>query len=167
MIPIRHITTDDAATFSAHMKQLDQETPYMVFEPDERQTTVEQMREMLQKTVKAENKTILVAADGDTIVGHIAVLGGSYRRIRHKGHIVIGILDGYTGQKLGTRLFEAAEIWARQVGLTRLELTVMAHNQRGIALYEKMGFIIEGKHPLAMMVAGQPVEEYSMGKLLG
>ena len=139
MIPIRHITTDDASEFLAHMKQLDQETPYMVFELDERQTTVEQMREMLQKTVEAATKTILVAVDGDKIVGHIAVLGGSYVHIRHKGHIVIGILDEYTGQKLGTRLFEAAESWARQVGLRRLELTVMAHNQRGIALYEKMG----------------------------
>lgn len=166
MIPIRHITPDDAAAFLAHMKQLDQETPFMMFEPDERTTTVDQMREMLQKTHDADNQTILVAVAGEKIVGHIAIMGGSQRRIWHKAHIVIGILDNYTGQKIGTRLFKDAEKWARKVGLYRLELTVMKHNSRAIALYKKMGFRQEGRHPRSMFVDDNFWDEFSMGKIL-
>jgi RimJ/RimL family protein N-acetyltransferase len=166
MTTIRHITPDDAAAFLTHMKQLDQETNMMMYEPDERTTTPDQMREMLQKTHDADNQTIFVAVDGDNIVGHLAIIGGEHQRTRHRAHIVIGILDDYTGQKIGTRLFEAAEEWAREIGLTRLELTVMEHNQRGIALYQKMGFSVEGQHPCTMVVDGHFVDELSMGKIL-
>jgi Acetyltransferases, including N-acetylases of ribosomal proteins len=48
--------------------------------------------------------------------------------------------------------------------LTRLELTVMVHNERAIALYKKMGFEIEGTKKRSMRIDGQYVDEYYMAK---
>jgi RimJ/RimL family protein N-acetyltransferase len=81
-------------------------------------------------------------------------------------HIVIGILQSYSGQGIGKRMFQALEEWAVKQGLHRLELTVMAHNQRGIALYQRMGFQVEGVKRDDLFVDGGYVDQYMMAKLL-
>ncbi|HYF94677.1 MAG TPA: GNAT family N-acetyltransferase [Symbiobacteriaceae bacterium] len=87
-------------------------------------------------------------------------------RNRHMACIWIGVLQAYAGRGVGTRLFEALEAWARENGLHRLELTVMAHNAAGVALYRKMGFEIEGARRDSLRVDGAWVDEYAMAKLL-
>ena len=39
---------------------------------------------------------------------------------------------------------EAAETWAREVGVSKLELHVFPYNQAAIALYEQLGYEREG-----------------------
>jgi RimJ/RimL family protein N-acetyltransferase len=48
----------------------------------------------------------------------------------------------------------------------RLELSVMTHNERGIALYKKMGFEIEGTKRASIYVNGNYVDEYLMSKII-
>ncbi len=166
MITIRPIHENDAASFLALCTRLDQETEFMMLEPGERTSTIEAQAERIRSTLAQPNQIILVAEDGGTLVGYIGVYGGGYHRNRHNDYIVIGILQAYAGQGLGTRLFQEAEAWARTCGITRLELTVMAHNTRGVALYQKMGFQIEGTLKHHLKVDGRYVDEYHMGKLL-
>jgi RimJ/RimL family protein N-acetyltransferase len=47
-----------------------------------------------------------------------------------------------------------------------LELTVMAHNTRGIALYKKQGFVTEGTRRDALLLNGHFMDEFYMSKLL-
>lgn len=166
MITIRSATPDDAAAFLALRQQVDEETRFMMLEPGERQATVEQERERLINVAKADNKQTFLAEEDGQPVGWLWANGGDFRRNHHNVHIVIGILEAYTGQGLGRRLFEACEQWAREKKWHRLELTVMTHNVRGLALYKKMGFEIEGtaKHP--MQVDGEYVDLHYMYKLL-
>ena len=58
------------------------------------------------------------------------------------------------------------EKWARENAVTRLELTVVTENEQARHLYEKMGFVIEGKKERSMIVDGTAVDEYCMAKLL-
>jgi ribosomal protein S18 acetylase RimI-like enzyme len=53
-------------------------------------------------------------------------------------------LKEFTGQGIGTRLFEEMQKWAVMQKIHRIDLTVMKHNERAIALYKKMVFEIEG-----------------------
>jgi putative acetyltransferase len=39
---------------------------------------------------------------------------------------------------------EAAESWARHVGVTKIELHVFPHNKAALALYEGLGYEREG-----------------------
>ena len=166
MITIRQITVDDAAAFLAMRAQVDLETKFMMLEPGERQTTVEQERERIANLLKSDNKQTFLAEDDGQLVGWLWANGGEFRRNHHSVHIVIGITAAYTNQGIGTRLFQTCEDWARERGLHRLELTVMTNNPLGIALYKKMGFQIEGTAPDALRVDGEYIALHTMSKLI-
>ncbi len=166
MITIRPITLEDAAVYLNLRAQLDLETKFMLLEPGERTITIEQEREHLQALLATDNSTVFLAKAEDEAIGFLSADGGRFRRNHHNVHIVIGIRASHTNQGIGTRLFQTCETWAREQALHRLELTVMTHNHLGIALYQKMGFIIEGTAPDALRVDGQYVDLHYMSKLL-
>ncbi len=48
----------------------------------------------------------------------------------------------------------------------RLDLSGMCHNRRGLALYHKMGFLIEGHRRNSQLVDGRYVAKYTLSKIL-
>jgi RimJ/RimL family protein N-acetyltransferase len=110
---------------------------------------------------------IFVVEHESQLTGFLAAFGGGYQRDRHSAYIVVGILQGYTGQGIGKLLFKALDEWALAHKLHRLELTVMSHNERALHLYQKMGFVIEGTKKDSLCVNGAYVDEYYMTKILG
>lgn len=165
MITLREIREEDSAALLQLNKMLDRESKFMLLEADERKLTEEQQREMLRDIIRSDNSHIFVAEAEGQLVGRLSVMGGNTRRIRHRAEIVIGILQEYGGQGIGRKLFEMAERWRQNTALIRLELTVMTHNSRAIALYKKMGFTIEGLKKHSMKVDGRYVDEYLMAKI--
>lgn len=162
---IREIEVKDANDFLSMLKQLDSETKNMLFEPDERQTAVEELETKIKDT-KNSNSLILVAEENDSIVGFLSADRGFARRIKHSAYIVIGILKDYRGKRIGTKLFEELDKWAYHNNITRLELTVMTLNVGGIRLYEKMGFKKEGLKEKSIIVDDEYIDEYYMAKIL-
>jgi RimJ/RimL family protein N-acetyltransferase len=162
---IRTIREDDAEQFLNLCKQLDTETQFMLLEPGERTTTLEEQRTQIDLLLRQENHTILVAEQDNHLVGYLEAIGGTFKRSRHSAYIVIGILQAFTGQGIGTLLFQKLEEWVQQRHIHRQELTVMAHNIRGIALYKKQGFVIEGTRRNALLIDGHFIDEYYMSKL--
>lgn len=165
-MPIRTIAEADAEALLRLTRRLDEETAFMMLEPGERSTTVEEQRNRIHSIKQHMNQTTLVAEEAGQLVGYIAILGGGFRRNRHSAHIVCGVLQSHAGRGLGRLLFTEGERWAREAGLHRLELTVMAHNHRAVALYSKMGFRFEGTKRDSLRVDGRYVDEYYMAKLL-
>lgn len=163
---IRTIRESDAEQFLNLCNKLDTETQFMMLEPGERTTTPEEQRTQIEDLLKHENQTIFVAEHDDQLVGYLAAIGGQSKRNRQSVYIIIGILQAFTGQGIGTKLFQTLEEWAHQQHIHRLELTVMSHNKAGVALYKKQGFEIEGTKRHSLMVNGQFVDEYYMAKLL-
>jgi RimJ/RimL family protein N-acetyltransferase len=163
---IRPITENDTEQFLLLCRSLDQETQFMMLEPGERTTTIEEQRQRIQNVLASKNQMIFVLEDGTRLVGYLGAYGGGYQRSRHAAYIVTGILQEYAGRGLGKRLFEALEEWSVQRGLHRLELTVMIQNERAVYLYQKMGFEIEGAKRDSLQVDGRYVDEYYMAKLL-
>ena len=163
---IRAIRVSDAEQFLNLCKKLDTETQFMILEPGERTTTVEQQQAQIERLLPAENRAIFVAEHDGQLVGYLAAFGGEFKRNKHSVYIVIGILQDFTGQGIGTQLFLALEDWAHRQHIHRLELTVMTHNKAGIALYKRQGFEIEGMKRHSLLVNGLYVDEYYMAKLL-
>ena len=75
---------------------------------------------------------------------------------------MIGVLTRASGQGVGTGLLAEAKRWAAAHGLHRLELTVMADNHRAIALYERLGFTVEGRRAQCLLVGGRFIDELYM-----
>ncbi len=162
---IRQIQREDAEQLM-HLKLLiDQETHFMLFEPNERKTTVEEQRQQIESTL-AKGGMIFVVEHEQQLIGYLGATSYALYRIRHSVTLVIGVVQAFTGQGIGTHLFVVMEGWARKKRLHRLELTVMTDNVAGLALYKKRGFTIEGTRKDAYIVNGQYVDEYMMAKLL-
>ena len=71
-----------------------------------------------------------------------------------------------SGKGVGTRLLEEAKRWAGARGLHRVELNVMAHNHRAIALYERVGFVHEGRRVGCLLIDGKFLDELYMAMIL-
>jgi ribosomal protein S18 acetylase RimI-like enzyme len=165
-IEIREIHEGDAEAFLDLLTRIDAETDFMLLEAGERVMTVEEQRQRIKGILSKENQTILVASHSGQFVGYLAAIGGEARRICHRAYVVIGVLQSFTGQQIGTRLFTALELWARRHGIERLALTVRVDNERGTGLYKKMGFEIEGLKSRSLKVKSTYVDEYYMAKIL-
>lgn len=163
---IRPAGESDAEAFLRLCRRLDTETSLMMLEPGERTTSVAEQSARMRAISESANQRILVAEEAGQLVGYIAVLGGGFRRNQHSAYIVVGVLEAFSGRGLGRQLFTEGERWAREAGLHRLELTVLAHNHRAVALYSKMGFRFEGTKRDSLKVDGVYVDEYYMAKLL-
>jgi RimJ/RimL family protein N-acetyltransferase len=166
MITIRKVKEEDAEAIVKLLKQLDEETKFTLFAPGERKTTVEKQREIIKNILTSDNRMIFVAVKDDQLIGCLGAFGGEYRKVKHRIYIVIGVLQTFAHQGIGTQLFTEMEKWARENKFHRLELTVMTNNQAGLALYKKMGFEIEGIKKHSVLVNGEFIDEYYMAKLI-
>jgi len=166
MITIREIRENDAEEFLNLCNRIDAETPFMMFEPGERPTTIEDQEDEIRDILSRDNQTIFVAEKDNQLIGYLAAYGGRYKRNRQTVYIVTGILQDFTSQGLGTKLFEQLEGWAKKRKIHRLDLTVMVHNEAALALYRKIGFEIEGRKKHSLYINDSYVDEYWMAKLL-
>ena len=163
---IRMIAIDDASAFLELNYKLDAETNFMLFEAGERTTTIEQIESRIKTTLQSTNEMVFVLEVDEQIVGYAMVIGGRLNRNFHKGSLVMGIVQKYTGMGNGSKLFEHLIKWCKASELHRLELTVMTHNERAIALYKKYGFSIEGTIRDSLLVDNVFVDEYMMSLIL-
>jgi len=79
------------------------------------------------------------------MVGLVGIVGGQSDFDRHQGTPGISVARGWRGQGLGRALMEGAIAEARSgPGFCRIELICVTWNTNAIALYESLGFTIEG-----------------------
>lgn len=83
----------------------------------------------------------IVAEAGGEVIGsiHVAATRHGY------GEIGMAIAREWRGRGVGSALLAAAIEWARGQGLHKLSLSVFPHNEAGLALYRKYGFVEEGR----------------------
>lgn len=158
---IKRIAKNDVVTFFQCLKALDNETKYMMFEPDERQYN----ERMLSGMIENQDHFLMGVYDRESIVGFLWAQRGNCRRNRHSAYIVIGIRKAYQKQGIGSKLFDLLEQWAKENHIKRLELTVEVQNIVAIHLYQNKGFSIEGLKKATMIVDGELVDEFMMAKL--
>jgi GNAT superfamily N-acetyltransferase len=110
---------------------------------------------------------VFLATAGDgAIIGYLSAFAGHF--LRNRGSIfiaVVGVRETWRGQGIGTRLFATVEEWARARHAWRLELRVSSLNQRGLALYYKSGFAVEGRIRAGVFRHGAWTDDFWMGKL--
>ena len=119
--------------------------------------------ELLEKP-SPDQHTLVAVRDGE--VGGWAGLTVRPGRQRHMADFGLAVRTANQGQGIGTALIVAlldlADGW---LGLRRIELTVLAGNDRARALYERHGFETEGR--LRGWVAGEGAlhDVWIMGRL--
>ena len=157
---------DDAVALMRLKQRLDEQTSFMLLEPDERDTSTHTLARHLEEVSRSENSVVIVAARHGELAGYVELAGGKFRRNRSTTHVIIGVLAEASGQGVGTRLLVEAKRWAADHALHRIELNVMAHNHRAIALYERMGFVHEGRRVDCLLIDGTFLDELYMAMIL-
>lgn len=162
---IRKIKIDDAEAFWEMQFELDKETNYMMYEPNERTKNLSFINSIIEKSLDGSD-LLLVAENDKDIIGYISAQRGGPNRIKHTAYIVVGIRKDFQGRGIGSKFFKKLDLWARENNITRLELTVMCTNKVAKHLYEKNGFVVEGVKKNSMVVNGEYIDEFYMAKLL-
>ncbi|MGE7945907.1 N-acetyltransferase family protein [Lysinibacillus sp. NPDC093688] len=162
---VREAIGKDAEQVIAVIKNAE-ESNFMLFRPGERKLETEQFTKFIDNLNNNNHSALFIAEIEKTVVGYLIVQGNHMpSSVSHRAYIVVGIHSEYRGRKIGTALFSHLDDWAKEKGMHRLELTVMANNTAGIALYKKMGFEIEGTKRHSLYVDGEYMDEYYMSKL--
>ncbi len=118
-------------------------------------TPDERLAKMANYLKNADSNTrILVAEHDDQVVGSISMALGRGRR-RHIGYLGMIVDENYHGQGIGSRLLtEMLNIADNYFNLVRVELEVLADNNRAIAFYQRNGFVSEGLQKYALIKDG-------------
>jgi GNAT superfamily N-acetyltransferase len=154
---LREARPTDAAALLALKRSLDLETSFMLLEPDERTEDEHDIAANLATVAAADNSVVMLAEADGRLIGYAQARGGRVRRRAATAHVVIGVLAQASGRGVGARLLRELDLWAPAHGIHRLELTVMAHNDRAAALYERVGYTVEGGRASAFSwTAGWP-----------
>lgn len=112
----------------------------------------------------SENDHYMVAETGGEVVG-VAGLTVGTGRTRHSGSLFIYVARQQQGQGIGTRLMQAlldlADNWLL---LRRIELTVLTENEGAKRLYERLGFVVEGRRKMSVIARGELKDEWLMAR---
>jgi RimJ/RimL family protein N-acetyltransferase len=144
-IEIRNAVTSDAYKMVELLKKLASETKFMMREPDEINTEVEAQEKKIENLLQSDKGLLLVALIDNQIVGFLAISSRNLKRIKHIGSFVIGVEKKYWGTGIAKYFMGEMLNWSQSIELRRLELDVVEENVRGIELYKKYGFKVEGK----------------------
>ncbi|MFC7684865.1 GNAT family N-acetyltransferase [Ureibacillus sp. GCM10028918] len=162
---IRTIQLSDTSKYLELNKKID-ESGYMLYEPGEKQISYEQQKKIIENILSNNKSTMLVAEVDHQLAGFIAAIGSNLKRTQHRASIVLGVHEEFRGRGIATELFKNLFTWAKKMGITRLELTVIKENDNAFNLYRKVGFVLEGEKVHSLMINGEPRNEYYLYKLL-
>lgn len=141
---IRSAVVEDAKELIDLIKRLDNETTFLLREPDEFNLTLEQEQNFIKDKIDSEGSLFILAELDGKIIGTCGLQGSYRKRLRHTANLGIAISKDYWGLGIGRKLIETAVEWAKSSGISRITLEVDTRNYRAISLYTKVGFEVEG-----------------------
>jgi len=163
---IREALPEDAAALISLRKAIFGETNFMLYAPSEYSAAPEELSAQLAKIASSGYSRSLLAESENTLIGFLGATGSPVPRLRHSAQLFLGVLRSHWHCGVGRALLAEIIRWAPTVGLSRLELFVMKSNSRAIALYEQLGFRVEGHRRRAYMIDGVPVDDQLMAYVL-
>lgn len=105
---------------------------------------VSEERRYLKAVRRFPHAAVFVAEAEEGVVGRLSIARDDHPASRHVADLGLMVAAGHRRRGVGRALLEAAEEWAREAGIRKMELHVFPHNAPAIALYEQFGFRREG-----------------------
>ena len=162
---IRKLEKEDGELLLKLMLELDTETSFMLYEPGERKSTVAHVSNKIG-ALNGSGGIVFGVEQNVDLVGFVSAQRGSARGINHSAYIVMGVLRSVSRKGMGSTLLRKIDEWALDNKITKLELTVMVHNERAFELYKRMGYEVEGTKRNSVTINDKTYDEYYMSKVL-
>ncbi|HEV2957241.1 MAG TPA: GNAT family N-acetyltransferase [Xanthobacteraceae bacterium] len=164
---VRHAAPADVPALTATIAKVDEETEFLGKPGEYMQRWAPGLAERLAAMNEKGTGAYFLAEHGGEIVGFLGAVAGALKRTRGVVYIShVGVRATWRGRGVGSALFAAIEEWARGQGAWRLDLRVDTQNARGIALYQKHGFAVEGRIVDGALRDGVWCDHFLMAKAL-
>lgn len=106
--------------------------------------TVVDERRYLRALRRYRDAAVFVAEAEDRIVGRLSLGRDPHPASRHVADLGLMVAADSRRRGIGRAFLKQSVAWAREVGVSKLELHVFPHNEAAIALYDGFGFRREG-----------------------
>ncbi len=163
-LTVRPGTVDDAKAILENINLVCREQVYLLLDEVPRDLARE---EAWLSGFDGERNVLIVAADGQAIVGQADCHGGTHSKDRHTGLLGIVIRDGWREAGLGRTLLMRILEWMRARGFRKAVLSVFSTNLRARRLYDSLGFRVEGVRSRMYVIGSEYVDDVIMGLWLG
>jgi RimJ/RimL family protein N-acetyltransferase len=162
---VRPAGAEDAEQVISFVEQVAGESENVTFGPGEFGISLEDERVFLQQCKESVAGLLyLVAEINGEIAGTLSFSAGKRPRTQHAGEFGISVLRRYWNQGIGSCLLTYLIDWARHTGIIRkINLRVRVDNLAAIHLYEKQGFVREGRVSRQLYLHQEFVDSYLMG----
>ena len=143
-VHVRRATPGDAAALVELARAVGAEPEGWLITNGEWRSHSEERR-YLRSVRRHSHAAVFVAETADHgIVGRISLARETHPASEHVADLGLMVAAPYRRRGVGRSLMDAAEAWAREVGVHKLELHVFPYNTAAIALYEGLGYEREG-----------------------
>jgi RimJ/RimL family protein N-acetyltransferase len=105
---------------------------------------VAEERRFIRVVRRHPDAVVFVAELDGELVGRLSLARDQHPASGHVADLGLMVDGRYRRQGVGRALMEAAAEWARESGVSKLELHVFPWNEPAIALYESLGYVKEG-----------------------
>jgi RimJ/RimL family protein N-acetyltransferase len=161
---VREVTPEDAEAVVQYYHKVSGESQLLPFGPGEFDHTVEIERDLIKKFRAADNQFNALALMGGEIVGITFFIASARPRLKHTGELAITVVKEYWGYGIASLLMDTLIRWAKGAGIVKkINLRVNTNNERGIPLYLRKGFVVEGRMEKEVCINGEFFDSYWMG----
>lgn len=149
---IREIQVEDAAEMVEYLKTIMGESDFLNSYPEEITMSAEEEAKMIRGFNQSDNTLMLVVEMDGRLIANGTITRFRKMKMRHRGNVAVAVLKEFWNLGIGKKLLQSLEDHAKELGLSQLELDYFSGNERGKALYEKIGFIQVGETPNAYIL---------------
>jgi RimJ/RimL family protein N-acetyltransferase len=142
-VVIRPATPGDAADLVALARAVGNEPEGWLISSSEWRSVTDERR-YLRSLRRSPHAAVYVAEAPEGLVARLSVARDPHPASFHVADLGLMVAATHRRHGIGQALLETTVRWAREVGVTKLELHVFPHNEPALALYRRFGFVEEG-----------------------
>lgn len=167
-IIFRPIIPADAENILAFRKQIALESTNTMQYVGQDYPSVGETEKRLQTQLEDQTTINVGAFSGDKLVAYLnfRLPWGDHPWVAHSAQFGMMVLANFCGLGIGKNLLQIQEEHAKAIGVKRIEAMVRVNNERGLNLYQRNGYIIEGTRRKAALINNQFEDEYFIAKIL-
>lgn len=140
VLHIAEAEIEDAEEILDYLKVIGGETDNLLISSAGSSMTTKDEEKFIRRMKDSEKSVLLVGKIDGEIVSIGSLMADSNERLEHHSNLGISVLKAYWGSGVGTAILNELISYGREHGIEIIDLEVKADNDRGIALYEKIGF---------------------------
>lgn len=141
-------------------REVAREREYLIHEPDEIRRSAATLAPLLDRLCADPASLCLVATFNWIPVGLMMLRTPRPRRVSHGSRLTLMVSRPHRGKGLGRTMLEIGLGWAEMNPLLLVvSLAVAAHNHAALALYQSLGFEIEGRRRCRLRISRHHFED--------